>query len=392
MKGRSDVRPSSSPIARPVVLVVAKDAASRGGVAAYFRLFFAKWSHPVLDIERFEVGSRAGDYANRRRRRLAYMREYGADLRRFRRRLLADARVRIVQVNPSLIPVPLLRDGLLVWLARRMQRRTVVCFRGWKDDVAAQLARPGFRRRLFLALYGRADLYVVLAESFAGELVRIGLDPLRLRVSRTMYDGALVLPRVAGSGVPRFLFLSRISTAKGVMELVKAAAVVRAQGLDFRLSLHGHAADDRILTRVRTALADAGLDAVCNVGEYLDGQEKYATYAAHDVLVLPSHHEGCPNTVLEGLGAGMFVLASRVGAIPEVVEHGVNGWLTAPRDVVALAEGMAWCIRNVENVRARADVTRQAAASRFEARIIVRQMSGLYEELLAGSSRAEGKK
>ena len=63
--------------------------------------------------------------------------------------------------------------------------------------------------------------------------------------------------------------------------------------------------------------------------------------AAADAVVLPSLWEGLPLTLLEALVRGRPVIATAVGGIPEVVEHGRNGILIPPRDVQALAEALA---------------------------------------------------
>jgi glycosyltransferase involved in cell wall biosynthesis len=60
------------------------------------------------------------------------------------------------------------------------------------------------------------------------------------------------------------------------------------------------------------------------------------TYMAHsNVVVVPSTMEGMPGVVLESLAEGRAVVASRVGAIPEVIQHGVNGFLCDSRDIGA---------------------------------------------------------
>ena len=61
-------------------------------------------------------------------------------------------------------------------------------------------------------------------------------------------------------------------------------------------------------------------------------RELAAWYNAADLVCLPSHREGRPNTVLEALACGRPILATEVGGVPELIEPGCNGLLVPPRD------------------------------------------------------------
>jgi len=155
-------------------------------------------------------------------------------------------------------------------------------------ELAALPARAEARVRLGIA----ATRFVVLG---LGRLV-----PVKgfARLPAAAPDGALVL--VAGEGPER-----------AAIALAAAAPAVRARGVEVRL-----------------------LGAVA-------GARKAEVFAAADVLCVPSRSEGLPLVVREAQRAGLPVVASAVGALPDVVAHGRDGWLVPPGDDVALAAGLA---------------------------------------------------
>jgi glycogen(starch) synthase len=66
-----------------------------------------------------------------------------------------------------------------------------------------------------------------------------------------------------------------------------------------------------------------------------------AYYAMADLMVLPSHSEGSPNVLLEAMAAGLPIVATRVGGVPEIVRHGQSAILVEPRKPRALANGIS---------------------------------------------------
>jgi glycosyltransferase involved in cell wall biosynthesis len=92
--------------------------------------------------------------------------------------------------------------------------------------------------------------------------------------------------------------------------------------------------------------------------------------AASDLLCLPSHAEGSPNVIVEALASGVPVVASRVGGIPDLVQDGVTGLLTAPGDAPALARALAAALERrwdpLALVRSVSGLTWPALAARNE--------------------------
>jgi glycosyltransferase involved in cell wall biosynthesis len=127
----------------------------------------------------------------------------------------------------------------------------------------------------------------------------------------------------------------RLSLEKGFDLLV--AGFARAVTCEPRLRLLV-AGEGPERPRLEAAIARAELqDRVRLLGQVSDIRP---VLAAADLLVLSSRTEGLPNIVLEGLDAGLPVLATCVGALPELVHDGSTGWLVPPEDVEALALGL----------------------------------------------------
>jgi len=104
--------------------------------------------------------------------------------------------------------------------------------------------------------------------------------------------------------------------------------------------------------------------------------------SALDLFVLPSLWEGMPIVILEAMAAGLPVVATRVGGIPEVVEDGVTGLLVPPRDPEALAEAIIALLQDRKRAEAMGRAGRKRVEKHFSAERMVHQTEALYEELI----------
>jgi glycosyltransferase involved in cell wall biosynthesis/SAM-dependent methyltransferase len=87
------------------------------------------------------------------------------------------------------------------------------------------------------------------------------------------------------------------------------------------------------------------------IGPVCDEDNLALLYSMADLFVMPSRAENLPNSILEALSCGTPVAAFAIGGIPELVKHGVNGYLASPFDVQELADGIMWCLENRSNIK-----------------------------------------
>lgn len=105
-------------------------------------------------------------------------------------------------------------------------------------------------------------------------------------------------------------------------------------------------------------------------------------YSAADMFVCPSRVESFSQTTLESMACGTPVVGFSVGGIPDMVEHGVNGYLAAPQNPEELAAGIASLLRDEELRRNMGQAGRKKAEREFSSDVIARRYISLYEDAL----------
>jgi glycosyltransferase involved in cell wall biosynthesis len=179
----------------------------------------------------------------------------------------------------------------------------------------------------------------------------------------------------------RLVFLGRIVRDKGVFELIAAIETVVRDGIPVELTVAGGGIDEN---EARARAARARLP-VLFLGP-VRGVDKVTVLSSSDVLVLPSYAEGLPYALLEAMAAGAPAIASRVGAIPEIIEHGVNGLLIEPRDARAIADEIKRLATNralLERLRA---ASRATVAARYSVNRLAADFARLYGSRGASSA------
>lgn len=135
----------------------------------------------------------------------------------------------------------------------------------------------------------------------------------------------------------------RLSPEKGFDVLIQAAARVWAHTDEVGFVLFG---DGPLRAELERQIHQAGLQEHFLLAGFRADLDKY--FPHFDLLALSSHTEGLPNVILEAFAAGVPVVATAVGGVPEIVEEGRSGYLVPAGDAAALASRMIAAISNDE--------------------------------------------
>lgn len=183
--------------------------------------------------------------------------------------------------------------------------------------------------------------------------------------------------------VPLVLSVGRLSREKGHADLIQAAAVLRDRALEFRLVLLGDGPERAALERQTARLALK--DRVLLAGHRTDVA---SFYAIARLLVLPSHSEGSPNVILESAAAGVPVVATRVGGVPEILEAGRTGLLVERARPLELAAAIESLLKDAALCERLARAARQAVLAGHAPEERLRRLIGFYQGVLEASPRA----
>lgn len=224
-------------------------------------------------------------------------------------------------------------------------------------------------------------------------LVEQGYDPAHITVIRNGIDVAR-FKGLQSTGVVRALLgipdeapliavFARLNPLKGLEFFLEAAASLSGQFKDARFLIVGDSISPEYRDELEGKAEALGLGTrVFFTGFRTDIPELLSEVS---VLVLPSLAEGLSNVILEGMAAGVPVVATRVGGNPEIVEDGVSGLLVPPRDASSLVEAIGSLIADPGRREAMGRAGQKLAIERFSLEATLARTEELYERLLRPS-------
>ena len=246
------------------------------------------------------------------------------------------------------------------------------CYRESRAQTAVVVGMVVLHRRLH-TFERKVTRYIALNEFCKSKFVRAGLPAQRIAVKPNF----AVVNQPRGNGARKgLLFVGRLSPEKGIAVLAQAWAGGHSHGVGLRV--------------IGSGPARASLDALAGV-ELVGGQtpeQVLAAMASAVALVLPSIcYENFPRTLVEAFGAGLPVIASRIGSLAELVQHGQTGLLFNAGDAADLARTMRWAHEHPTEMAAMGRNARARYESHYTPNINYRQLRAIYRDAIDEKNR-----
>jgi glycosyltransferase involved in cell wall biosynthesis len=295
----------------------------KGGVVEFCRMLVDNLG-PDFEVDHFTVANRPGVRNPLKRAGQSF-----GDYVRLKKKL-RESRYSLCHLNPSFRILALVRDGMYLRLIHKFYPdRILVTFHGWDQTLLAKIGKNRFFRRLLKNTIGKARMILVLSGQFKRQLEGLGFSAERINVVTTMYEGNFADRARGDAGSKKrtnLVFVSRFIRCKGAHIAAEIVKQLREQGYEDIFATF--AGDGPEWEGLRQFVKKNRLGEWIGMPGFVRDAEKRKIFEEGDIFLFPTFcQEGCPIVLLEAMGAGMAVVSTRMGAIPDIVGEGKNGFL-----------------------------------------------------------------
>lgn len=176
-------------------------------------------------------------------------------------------------------------------------------------------------------------------------------------------------------------FLGLIGPRKGTKDLIRAFRGVHQDYPEVRLTIAGNAGPGD-LEDAKALVSELGLDDVVTFPGWVSGAEKDEIVLRSHIYCLPSYNEGLPMGILEAMAAGLAVVTTTVGGIPDLITNGEDGYLVAPGDIQGLEKALKALVSDKALRQRIIDNARRVVKAHNSADVVIGKIRAIYREIL----------
>lgn len=241
-------------------------------------------------------------------------------------------------------------------------------------DIDGILYKNHLLRHWQISLMKRyVDHIIFLSKKTAGQFSEVGYPIKRIFVEYTFHSFDMQDRNTCAKKGVELLFVGSLDKRKGIIELL---SVLKEIPNGWHLTVCGAFTNDEIKKEYDRLAYELGNK--IDFRGYVSGKEKRSVFSNADVLVLPSYGEGMPIVIMEAMAAGCAVLATKVGAIPEVVTER-NGILIEPGKKEQLYNAILTYVTDAKMLK-KIQENNQEYASRFHISKHIVRLCEIYKE------------
>lgn len=211
------------------------------------------------------------------------------------------------------------------------------------------LERSGLAYKLGLRLLKKFDSIRVLGNSVDETLKSHGL------IKNVVIDNGVAIPlqkqnKIKSLNKAPFTlgFVGALHKNKGIFILLETALLLKNSNIDFTLQIAGEWENNEDKIKIEKFIKQNKLTKNVRFLGLIHNEEKWQFYKNIDIFVLPSYNEGQPLVLIEAMAFGIPVVCSGVGAIPDTITSGYNGFIIEEFSAAKYIEKIEDLIRNLD--------------------------------------------
>ena len=304
----------------------------------------------------------------------------------------------LIRHKPQIMHVPVTsfwafwKDATFILLGKALGLKVIAHLHGGLFETYYRRSAPRVQRLIrwvllqvdqIVALSGYWKRFLTELDSTLNvEIIPNTIEPLFVPIMARVVDKTFT-----GNTV---LFVGQLGQHKGVFDILKSVPLVAKRRPDVRFVFAGRPETQQEWIDIERACA--GLKESVQFLGQVTGQAKLDLFLKADVFVLPSYAENLPYSLLEAMAAGLPVISTPVGAIPEVVEEGQNGFLIHTGNHEELAEKLLLLLDDPILQRTMSQANQTKIKKGYLPEVAISQFDRIYKKVLGIAEVAEQEK
>lgn len=253
--------------------------------------------------------------------------------------------------------------------------KTVIHFHGasFKEEYPNY---PAFVQKKICGMFQKIDLIICLSKSW-----QCYIEKIAPRSNTIVLQNGIHIPgrnSFLKKETITLLFLGLIGKRKGIFDLLTVISKLKSSSPDIQLIIGGNGDIIQLEKKIKALQ----IEKIVNYVGWIPISKKKMLLKNTDIFVLPSYGEGMPMSILEAMSYGVPVVSTAVGGIPEIVQHGVSGFLIEPGDLSALAGKLELLIKDNKLREDMGNNARKAVQQHHDINIIAKKLDKIYNSLL----------
>ena len=375
---------STTSFKKPGILIVGPNLAQVGGVSTFINILLSsarlQEEFQLLHLDTTRGSSGAGLAGQLRLVNLYY----------FITQVYQFFRL-VIKFHPQVVHLPVTSywafwkaTGFII-LAKIMSLKIIAHLHGGMFDQYYGSRSKLVRRLIGLVLH-QADIIIALSQWWKDFLLREVKSDLNIEVIPNTIDWSFA--KAINADKPKqqngttILFVGGLGHRKGVFDILDAVPLITHDYPKVKILFAGIEEENGAQAQIDRICLERNLfDNVQFLGE-VSGQEKISLFKSASIFLLPSHGENLPYALLEAMGAGLAVITTPVGAIPEIVKDRVNGILIRAGDIKALARSVIELLNQPQQREQMGAVNINLIRKQYMPEAAIKQFESIYTRLI----------